>query len=66
MTRLDHKNIKSLKCTVAIATVKRKESTYSVDPGRMLMEAICELERQEKKHKIKCVTLPSIDFQPTQ
>lgn len=32
---------------------KKVVDTYSADPGRMLMEEICELEREEKEANIR-------------
>lgn len=32
---------------------KKEVDTYSADPGRMLMEEMCELEREQKEANIR-------------
>lgn len=49
---------------VAMATVLKKEKadTYAADPGRMLMEEMCELEREETEGNIRmtnCMSFPT-------
>lgn len=43
---------------------KKEVDTYSADPGRMLMEEMCELEREQKEANIRRIL--TVWFLPTQ